>query len=145
MTRISQGELVSMRSRDRVLDIMRGTVNRSQLPQGLGKGATIAHKTGDIGGLIGDVGLIDMPNGKRYSLTVLVKRSFNDDSAMTWWQIRHALFISTSTVFRQPNPVRLSVLQRHQSKHRLELKPVCLLILIVPLAFPANTAMTQFP
>ncbi|MBW4580074.1 MAG: class A beta-lactamase-related serine hydrolase [Tildeniella nuda ZEHNDER 1965/U140] len=81
MTRISQGELVSMRSRDRLLDIMRRTVNRSQLPQGLGKGATIAHKTGDIGGLIGDVGLIDMPNGKRYALTVLVKRSHNDDRA----------------------------------------------------------------
>lgn len=81
MTRISQGELVSMRSRDRLLDIMQRTRNRSQLPQGLGKGATIAHKTGDIGGLIGDVGLIDMPNGKRYALTVLVKRSFNDDRA----------------------------------------------------------------
>ncbi len=81
MTRISQGELVSMRSRDRMLDIMQRTVNRSQLPQGLGKGATIAHKTGDIGGLIGDVGLIDMPSGKRYALTVLVKRSFNDDRA----------------------------------------------------------------
>ena len=81
MARISQGELVSMRSRDRMLDIMQRTVNHSQLSQGLGKGATIAHKTGDIGGLIGDVGLIDMPSGKRYSLTVLVKRSFNDDSA----------------------------------------------------------------
>lgn len=81
MTRISQGELVSMRSRDRLLDIMQRTVNRSQLAQGLDKGATIAHKTGDIGGLIGDVGLIDMPNGKRYSLTILVKRAFNDDRA----------------------------------------------------------------
>jgi beta-lactamase class A len=81
MTRISQGELVSMRSRDRLLDIMQRTVNHSQLPQGLGKGATIAHKTGDIGSMIGDVGLIDMPNGKRYALTVLVKRSFNDDNA----------------------------------------------------------------
>ena len=81
MARISQGELVSMRSRDRLLDIMQRTVNRSQLPQGLGKGATIAHKTGDIGGMIGDVGLIDMPSGKRYALTVLIKRSFNDDRA----------------------------------------------------------------
>ncbi|XGV95893.1 MAG: serine hydrolase [Leptolyngbya sp. BL-A-14] len=81
MTRISQGELVSMRSRDRLLDIMQRTVNRSQLPQGLDKGATIAHKTGDIGSMIGDVGLIDMPNGKRYALTVLVKRSFNDGEA----------------------------------------------------------------
>ncbi|UBF28879.1 class A beta-lactamase-related serine hydrolase [Kovacikia minuta CCNUW1] len=81
MARISQGELMSMRSRDRMLDIMRQTENRSQLPQGLGAGATIAHKTGDIGTMIGDVGLIDLPNGKRYAAVVLVKRAFNDDRA----------------------------------------------------------------
>jgi beta-lactamase class A len=51
------------------------------LPQGLGEGATISHKTGDIGRLIGDVGLVDLPNGKRYAVTVLVKRSYNDDRA----------------------------------------------------------------
>jgi beta-lactamase class A len=81
MVRVSQGELVSMRSRDRMLSIMQRTVNNSQLPQGLGEGATIAHKTGDIGTLIGDVGLVDMPNGKRYAAAVMVKRSFNDDRA----------------------------------------------------------------
>jgi beta-lactamase class A len=81
MVRVSQGELVTLRSRDRLLDIMRRTVNNSQLPQGLGEGATIAHKTGDIGSLIGDVGLVDMPNGKRYAAAVLVKRGFNDDRA----------------------------------------------------------------
>ncbi|EKQ66679.1 beta-lactamase class A [Leptolyngbyaceae cyanobacterium JSC-12] len=81
MVRVSQGELVSLRSRDRLLDIMRRTVNNSQLPQGLGEGATIAHKTGDIGTLIGDVGLVDMPSGKRYAAAVLIKRAFNDDRA----------------------------------------------------------------
>jgi beta-lactamase class A len=81
MVRVSQGELVSMRSRDRMLSIMQRTLNNSQLPQGLGEGATIAHKTGDIGTLIGDVGLVDMPNGKRYAVAVMVKRSFNDDRA----------------------------------------------------------------
>lgn len=81
MVRVSQGDLVSLRSRDRMLDIMRRTINNSQLPQGLGDGATIAHKTGDIGALVGDVGLIDMPNGKRYATAVLVKRNFNDDTA----------------------------------------------------------------
>lgn len=81
MARVSQGELVSMRSRDRMLSIMQRTVNNSQLPQGLGEGATIAHKTGDIGALIGDVGLVDMPNGKRYATAVMVKRPFNDDRA----------------------------------------------------------------
>jgi len=81
MARISQGDLMSIRSRDRMLDIMRKTVNHSQLPQGLEPGATISHKTGDIGSLIGDVGLIDVPNGKRYAIAVFIKRGFNDDRA----------------------------------------------------------------
>jgi beta-lactamase class A len=81
MARISQGELVSIRSRDRLLDIMRKTYNDSLLPRGLEEGATIAHKTGDIGTLVGDVGLIDLPNGKRYAAAVLVKCVFNDPIA----------------------------------------------------------------
>ncbi|MBW4488948.1 MAG: class A beta-lactamase-related serine hydrolase [Trichocoleus desertorum ATA4-8-CV12] len=81
MAWVNQGDLVSMRSRDRMLDIMRRTVTDTLLPRGLGEGATIAHKTGDIGSLIGDVGLIDMPNGKRYVITALVKRPFNDGQA----------------------------------------------------------------
>lgn len=81
MVRVSQGELVSLRSRDRLLDIMRRTINNSQLSQGLGEGATIAHKTGDIAGVIGDVGLIDMPSGKRYATAVLIRRRPNDGQA----------------------------------------------------------------
>jgi beta-lactamase class A len=81
MVRIGQGDLVSIKSRDRILDIMKRTINNSQLPQGLGEGATIAHKTGDIGTLIGDVGLVDVPNGKRYAIAVLVKCPFNDSRA----------------------------------------------------------------
>ncbi len=145
MTRISQGELVSMRSRDRVLDIMQRTVNRSQLPQGLGKDATIAHKTGDIGGLIGDVGLIDMPNGKRYSLTVLVKRSFNDDSAYDLVEnASRAVYQYFNRVpAAQPRPAVSPSTAPAPTPPRAENS--------VPVAsnralsFPVNTAMTQLP
>lgn len=106
MVRVSQGELVSLRSRDRLLDIMRRTVNNSQLPQGLGEGATIAHKTGDIGTLIGDVGLVDMPSGKRYATAVLVKRAFNDDRAYDLVQkISRAMyqhFVQPATLQKRP-------------------------------------------
>ena len=81
MLRVSQGELISARSRDRALGIMQKTVNDSLLPRGLAEGATIAHKTGDIGTSIGDVGLVDVPNGKRYVAAVLTKRAYNDDRA----------------------------------------------------------------
>jgi beta-lactamase class A len=81
MALVSQGKLLSMKSRDRMLAIMRQTVTNTLLPQGLGDGATISHKTGDIGTFVGDVGLIDMPNGKRYVATAIVKRPFNDPRA----------------------------------------------------------------
>lgn len=78
---VDKGELMTLRSRDRLLDIMRQTKTRTLLPRGLGEGATIAHKTGDIGSMVGDVGLIDMPNGKRYVGVALVKRPHNDSRA----------------------------------------------------------------
>ena len=81
MAMLSQGELLSMKSRDRALDIMRQTVTDTLLPTSLRPGATISHKTGDIGSLVGDTGLIDMPSGKRYAITAMVKRPHNDDRA----------------------------------------------------------------
>lgn len=81
MVMVNEGRLVSVRSRDRLLDIMRQTVTNTLLPPGLGKGATIAHKTGDIGSILADVGLIDMPIGKRYVASVMVERPHNDVAA----------------------------------------------------------------
>ncbi|WP_264327027.1 serine hydrolase [Romeriopsis navalis] len=78
MSQVQKGQLISMKSRDRLLAIMRQIQNDSLLPQGLGKGATIAHKTGTLGVLLGDIGLIDTANGKSYLASVLVKRPRND-------------------------------------------------------------------
>jgi len=78
---VNRGQLVSMRSHERMLDIMRKVANNSLIPQGLGQGATIAHKTGDIGIMLGDVGMIDLPNGKRYIMAAMVKRPYNDERA----------------------------------------------------------------
>jgi beta-lactamase class A len=78
MTRVSQGELLTPHSRDRALEIMRHTLTDTMLPQGLDEGATISHKTGDIGTVVGDSGLINMPSGQRYLATVMMKRPYND-------------------------------------------------------------------
>ncbi len=74
LTQINQGGLVSMKSRDRILRIMEKTENNSLLPSGLGRGAIIAHKTGNLKLVSADVGVIDLPNGKRYLLAVIVER-----------------------------------------------------------------------
>ena len=82
MTRISQGELLSLRSRDRLFDIMRRTQTSTLIPAGVNDpDATIAHKTGDIGSMVGDVGIVDMANGQRYGVAVMVSRPHNDDRA----------------------------------------------------------------
>ncbi|WP_324633820.1 serine hydrolase [Phormidium sp. CCY1219] len=81
MAMVEKGKLVSLRSRDRLLGIMESTVNDALLPQGLDAEATIAHKTGDIGSTIADAGLVDMPNGKRYLIAMLVQRPHNDPNA----------------------------------------------------------------
>jgi len=99
MAMVNQGELVSLQSRDRMLDIMRHTITNSLLPRGLGKGATIAHKTGDIGSLVADVGLIDMPIGKRYIAAVMVKRPHNDPGAQ---ELIRQLSQLTYQYFSQP-------------------------------------------
>ena len=81
MAMVNQQEIMTVKSRDRLLDIMRRTTTATLLPKGLGAGATIAHKTGDIGSMVGDVGLIDLPSGKRYIAVVMVKRPHNDNRA----------------------------------------------------------------
>lgn len=81
MAAVQQGDLISLKSRDRLLHIMRQTLTATLLPKGLGQGATIAHKTGDIGSMVGDVGLVDMPSGKRYVAVAMVKRPHNNEQA----------------------------------------------------------------
>ncbi|MDF5736681.1 MULTISPECIES: serine hydrolase [unclassified Nostoc] len=75
---VVNNKLVSLQSREQVLDILRHTTIRTLLPAGLGKGAVIANKTGDIGFVIGDAGFITMPNGKRYLAAIFVTRPYKD-------------------------------------------------------------------
>ncbi|MBD2362178.1 serine hydrolase [Anabaena minutissima FACHB-250] len=81
LSMVSQGKLVSMRSRDQILDIMRRTERNHLLPSGLDQGARIYHKTGDIGTVLADAGIIDTPTGKRYIAAVMVQRPNNDPRA----------------------------------------------------------------
>lgn len=81
MAMVEKGGLLSLRSRDRVFDIMQATENNSLLPQGLGNGAIIAHKTGNIGSVLADTGMVDMPNGKRYLASIVIKRPHDHPDA----------------------------------------------------------------
>jgi beta-lactamase class A len=83
---LDQQKLLSASSQAQAIDILQRVRNRTLLPVGLGRGATIAHKTGDIGFILGDAGIIQMPNGKRYLAAVLVESAYDDPRARDFIQ-----------------------------------------------------------
>lgn len=122
---VDRGKLISPRSRDRLMDIMRRPVTDTLLPRGIGEGARIVHKTGDIRSVVGDAGIIDMPSGKRYIMAAIVKRPDNDQRANELIrQVSRATynFLSSSSQTRSPssasparNPVNNSIEESVQS------------------------------
>lgn len=80
LSQIEQGHILSLRERDRLFAIMAETETRTLIPRGTDEPeARIINKTGDIGGLVGDVGMVDLPNGRRYIATILVQREIRND------------------------------------------------------------------
>lgn len=68
---------LSINSREYIIDYMSHVKNDRLIPQGLDKGASIIHKTGDIGTMLGDAGIVYLPNGRKYIIAIMAKRSFN--------------------------------------------------------------------
>lgn len=81
LARVERGDLMSDAWRKKMRQIMERTKTRTLLPQGLPAGAKIAHKTGDIGSMVGDTGVITTSDGKKYIVAVQVQRPHNDRRA----------------------------------------------------------------
>lgn len=107
LVKVSQGELLSLRSRDRLMEIMQSTVTDTLIPTGIGdEKAIVAHKTGTINGMVGDTGIVDMPSGKRFVVTVLAQRPEADDRAQELIrQICGAIY----SYLKQPPPQSLQM------------------------------------
>lgn len=76
--RIDNGELISSESRQWMYQTLKKTRTRTLLNPGLGRGAQLAHKTGDIGTMVGDTGIVTTADGKKYYVAVQVERPHND-------------------------------------------------------------------
>ena len=68
---------LSVSSREKIFDYMGHVHNDRLIPAGLGAGAVFLHKTGDIGKMLGDAGIVYAPNGKKYIVAILVNRPYN--------------------------------------------------------------------
>lgn len=77
-------DLLSLQSRIKVVDIMSHVKNTSLIQAGLPDGVSFIHKTGNIGSMIGDAGIVELPNGRKYIVVIMVKRPHNAFCAKTY-------------------------------------------------------------
>ena len=68
---------LNINSREYIIDYMSHVKNNRLLAAGIGDGAVIIHKTGDIGKMLGDAGIVYAPNGKKYIVVILANRPHN--------------------------------------------------------------------
>ena len=59
------------------IDYMSHVKNNRLIAAGLGDGALFVHKTGDIGTMLGDAGIVYAQNGKKYIVVILANRPHN--------------------------------------------------------------------
>ena len=64
-------------SRNKIFDYMSHVHNNRLIQAGLGEGSTFYHKTGDIGKMLGDAGIVVTPSGERYIVVILAHRPHN--------------------------------------------------------------------
>jgi beta-lactamase class A len=111
---LDRQQLLGERSQSIALDIMTRVKNRKLLAAGLGKGATIAHKTGYIGYMLGDAGIIQTAQGRRYLAAVIVESASGDPKPWDFVPAASRLvynYFNRSTIASQPSktPVRPSL------------------------------------
>ena len=68
---------LNINSREYIIDYMSHVKNNKLIAAGLGEGALFVHKTGDIGRMLGDAGIVFAPNGKKYIIVILANRPYN--------------------------------------------------------------------
>lgn len=74
---IDNPKFLSTSSREKIFDYMGHVHNNRLIAAGLPAGAEFLHKTGDIGKMLGDAGIVYTPNGKRYAVVIFAKRPHN--------------------------------------------------------------------
>ena len=75
---------LNISSREYIVDYMSHVKNNRLIQAGLGKDALFLHKTGDIGTMLGDAGIVYMPNNKKYAIVILANRPYNSPQGVNF-------------------------------------------------------------
>lgn len=68
---------LNINSREYIIGYMSHVKNNRLIQAGIDPQALFIHKTGDIGKMLGDAGIVYAPNGKRYIVVMLANRPYN--------------------------------------------------------------------
>lgn len=75
---IDSTNMLSNSSKRQMADYLGHVKNNRLLQAGLPADAILLHKTGDIGFMLGDAGIVKTANGKKYIVVILAKRPYNN-------------------------------------------------------------------
>ncbi len=75
---IDSTNILNSDSKKHISDYLSHVKNNRLLRAGLPAGAQLLHKTGDIGFMLGDAGIVKTANGKKYLVVILAKRPYNN-------------------------------------------------------------------
>lgn len=70
--------ILNQNSKKKVADYLSHVKNNRLLQAGLPSDAILLHKTGDIGFMLGDAGIVKTSTGKKYIVVILAKRPYNN-------------------------------------------------------------------
>lgn len=75
---IDNASFLSLKSRECIVDYMSHVKNNRLIQAGLPNNAIFMHKTGDIGTMLGDAGIVWTNEGRKYIVVILAKRPHNN-------------------------------------------------------------------
>ena len=75
---IDSTNIINSDSKKHIANYLGHVKNNRLLQAGLPNDAILLHKTGDIGFMLGDAGIVKTKNGKKYIVVILAKRPYNN-------------------------------------------------------------------
>lgn len=77
---------LNVNSQSDIINIMGKVKNVNLIKAGLPEGVEFIHKTGDIGTMLGDAGIVYLPTGQRYIVVILANRPHNHPNGKMYIQ-----------------------------------------------------------
>lgn len=78
---IENPAFLSPKSSSKILEYMSNIKHRNLINSGLPAGSKLAHKTGDIGEMVGDAGIVTLADGRKIIMVAMVTRPWNSYKA----------------------------------------------------------------